>query len=935
LRLEALETRALLTTFTVVDTGFTGTGAATSGDLLYCLTQVNADGPGLDTIRFAIPGAGAHTIKATATLGVTHPVVMDGWSQGGPGYTGAPLVELDGSLAGGSIGLYLAATAAGSTIDGLAIDNYGGTGLRLDGANNTLVEGNYIGVTPAGGAAGNGNQGIRMTASGCTLLDNVISNNALTGVWVLGDGTGNADNNVLQGNEVGTDPTGNVAMPNGNQGVLVQGAAPGTANNNLLGGVGAGLGNIIAASTLFGPGSGHGLVVAGQASGTLVEGNDIGTNSAGANLGNAGDGVLLVGASGITIGGTAPGAGNIIAFNAGGVVVVGNNSTGDSILGNSIHDNLGPGIDLGDDGVTPNNTSPPGPNDFQNYPVLSSASGGLAIGFLPGGTASTSYRIEFFASPAASSARQGETYLGFVVVNGNGGNTAFSAAISAFPAGWVVTATATDLGNGDTSEFSAPVSITPPTVIVPGPGVVLLTTGHAMVRNGLFSASGPDTFTAVVDYGDGSGPMLLALAANHSFTLAHVYASEGNFQVKVHVIDSEGVEGSTSFLVATYISGIDLRQVSVAFAAPGQSVTVSAPGITAALFRSERDTGPGGLLVVPVPVAVARGLGASPPGGTTTVGAAYDVRGINLTDSDTAVVVFAFPGGGVGLPVLHYFDPARDALLPVHGSSLAPATPRIDRANRLITVVFDRTSQPALTGLTGTVFTVSVTLPVAEISPAAAPQSSAIQDAAEVAFMELNALQASSTGSGTSGTATGEVTSTAGEAASSPTSSSVSGGRVATAAPGSQVGGGADLDERRADDRDVFPDLPPVQPLHRGGGGGASLLLSPSQASFPSFFGPPPPSKEKPTAPGPRAESRSPRRPPELGDQQRQVEELLSRQVADERTALPSEDLDQTAGEEAVGYLLSSALVLTGGDIVVRRRRRGTWWYPAEQVPRH
>ena len=121
-----------------------------------------------------------------------------------------------------------------------------------------------------------------------------------------------------------------------------------------------------------------------------------------------------------------------------------------------------------------------------------------------------------------------------------------------------------------------------------------------------------------------------------------------------------------------------MPRLGVGTAVPGQSVTVSAPGITATLFRSAQDTGLGGLLVVPVPVPVARALSAA----SSTVSAAYDVRGINVTDADTAVVTFAYPGGGVGLPVLRYFDPVRDTFLPVHGSILAAATPRLGREPR-------------------------------------------------------------------------------------------------------------------------------------------------------------------------------------------------------------------------------------------------------------
>ena len=47
--------------------------------------------------------------------------------------------------------------------------------------------------------------------------------------------------------------------------------------------------------------------------------------------------------------------------------------SGVSILGNVIYQSNIIGIALSDDGVTANNTAGPGPNDYQNYPVLSSA----------------------------------------------------------------------------------------------------------------------------------------------------------------------------------------------------------------------------------------------------------------------------------------------------------------------------------------------------------------------------------------------------------------------------------------------------------------------------------------------------------------------------------------------------------------------------------
>jgi hypothetical protein len=343
------------------------------------------------------------------------------------------------------------------------------------------------------------------------------------------------------------------------------------------------------------------------------------------------------------------------------------------------------------------------------------------------------------------------------------------------------------------------------------------------------------------------------------------------------------------------------------------------------------------LLVVGVPLALARGLGA------TSVSAAYDVRGINLTDADTAVVTFGYPQGGVGVPVLRYFDSEKDTFLPVRGSTLAPPTPRTDLTNRLITVVLDRTSRPTLKSLNGTVFTVSVELP-AEPPPtgtvltvsvalpaepasfAGIPGSRVIQDAA-LALLEASVLQGAFSGSGSLSSANGGTSAAAGE----PASSLVSGGILATTAAGFQTGGGSDLDELFADARGVLLDLPSVRPLQRAGGGRASLLLSPSQASFPSSVGQPPPSKEKPSAPGPQAESRSPRQAPALEGEEWQVGEGMLGEEADEQTAPRNEDLDQAAGEEVLDYLLSSALLLTVVPVPVRKRRKGRGRYLAEQ----
>ncbi len=154
----------------------------------------------------------------------------------------------------------------------------------------------------------------------------------------------------------------------------------------------------------------------------------------------------------------------MIAFNGGNGVTVGDGATdatvGVSILGNSIHDDAALGIDLADDGVTPNDSEGhAGPNLFQDFPVLTSAvtAGGATtiIGTLSG-TPGATYRVELFGNAAAdpSSFGQGQTFLASVAVTiGPAGTAPFTAETTAALVGEAISATATDAA-GDTSEFS-------------------------------------------------------------------------------------------------------------------------------------------------------------------------------------------------------------------------------------------------------------------------------------------------------------------------------------------------------------------------------------------------------------------------------------------------------------------------------------------------
>ena len=149
-----------------------------------------------------------------------------------------------------------------------------------------------------------------------------------------------ATGNVIQGNYIGTDATGTVALSRVGGAIEIRGAT-----NNTIGGTTAAARNIIS-------GNGAGISIVGGSSNIRIQGNYIGTNSAGdAAVPNRFAGRHLEGASNNTIGGTAPGAGNVISgngtggndhgirlgFSTGGVVqgnCIGTNAAGTAALGN-------------------------------------------------------------------------------------------------------------------------------------------------------------------------------------------------------------------------------------------------------------------------------------------------------------------------------------------------------------------------------------------------------------------------------------------------------------------------------------------------------------------------------------------------------------------------------------------------------------------------
>jgi hypothetical protein len=347
----------------------------------------------------------------------------------------------------------------------------GGVGLG-NGSGNT-VQGNLIGTDVTGTVAlGNSSVGVSSLGSNDLIGGTTVAARNIISANNRGIDLGGGSNHTVQGNFIGTDITGKVALGNPNLGLNLNTGVSNTMIGGLTGTPGTPPGNLISGN------SGNSAVFLGaDGFGNLVQGNIIGADITGAKpLGNFPGGIGINGHDN-TVGGTDPQARNIIAFNGGnapvcnafnaGIWVHNSGAINNALLGNSIFSNAGLGIDLEFDGdpncgVEPNDTgdADTGPNNLQNYPKLTSItnSGGMTtVNGTLNSTASTMFRIEFFANDAIDPTGYGEgqTFIGFKNTTTNpAGNTSFNASFAQISANQRVTATATD-PNGNTSEFSA------------------------------------------------------------------------------------------------------------------------------------------------------------------------------------------------------------------------------------------------------------------------------------------------------------------------------------------------------------------------------------------------------------------------------------------------------------------------------------------------
>jgi hypothetical protein len=219
--------------------------------------------------------------------------------------TGALPNGLDGIRVADARNTTLGAPNQGNLLSGNTWD-----GISTWGSVGVSVQGNFIGTDASGTAAvpnhgwgisvagGSGYQ-IGGTAAG---TGNLVSGNDQVGVMLRNGAT----QMTVQGNRIGTDVTGQVALGNLQAGVAIHDAP-----NNLIGGTTVGARNVISGNRDDGVQlSGYG------ATGNLVQGNYIGTDASGAApLGNGGHGVVIINAPANTIGGGEAGAANVIGGN--------------------------------------------------------------------------------------------------------------------------------------------------------------------------------------------------------------------------------------------------------------------------------------------------------------------------------------------------------------------------------------------------------------------------------------------------------------------------------------------------------------------------------------------------------------------------------------------------------------------------------------------
>ena len=349
-------------------------------------------------------------------------------------------------LSGNGAGIYVAKGNTNAILNNVVINSTGssapplfGDGVDVRGDGNT-ISGNLLGFVTSisGPVAEPNNQGIHVVGNNNTIGSsdsrNQVGGNQ--GIGIGASGNGNAARFNYVGVTSALDEVGN-----------------GTVGLQMSDGSAIGVeGNIVGKNLV-------GVLLANVIDSPLIIGNYIGVKPSGGNIGNTGDGLRMINSSNSDV------QQNRISYNGGNGIVTNDNVLGLAWFQNRMHSNGGIGIDLGFDGITPNDAGDidVGPNRLQNFPIIQQVILD-SVAFPP--TLTISYRVDSNAGASAyplfvdfywsdmDEPAQGRFFLGtdFNYSTPNALRTVTLNFVDGVPGGWL-TATALDQDR-NTSELA-------------------------------------------------------------------------------------------------------------------------------------------------------------------------------------------------------------------------------------------------------------------------------------------------------------------------------------------------------------------------------------------------------------------------------------------------------------------------------------------------
>jgi hypothetical protein len=394
------------------------------------------------------------------------PAPVDGYSQSGstPNSDAGQannaniLIILNGSSCPSSCN-GVTMSAPDTVVKGLSIHSFPDYGIYADsGASTSYIDGNYIGTDPGGMIAmPNGISGVH--ANGFMMFVGGPSADKRNLI------TGNNSNGVeiyatavtVQNNQIGGNRAGAAAFGNNNAGVTYDNGSTVIDGNHIRAnnvGVLSGSGTADITNNQIGfSGSACVSLPAGTGYST-VQGNAIFTCQTGISI--SGDNHTII-------------ANQVTSSVTDGIHIA--SGTHNELAQNRSYSNGGRGIALGSGGIPNDEAAPPydtdsGPNGLQNYPVVTSASvSGLTTnvaGTIKTTPGDTQVLIEFFANPAMPPLPAGQTYIGSttVMLDANG-FAAFTAGLSGVHNYIAATATIDVCSDGciNTSEYSPAIAV--------------------------------------------------------------------------------------------------------------------------------------------------------------------------------------------------------------------------------------------------------------------------------------------------------------------------------------------------------------------------------------------------------------------------------------------------------------------------------------------